>query len=163
MEFVRILIGPDGGQASAGQMCVRAIVLFAFGLACIRIAGRRTFAQASPLDIVVAMIVGSNISRTMTGRAPFLASLAATLLLVILHRLLALAAFRWPGLARFLKGPAVVLVRDGVVDHTAMKKHGISDADLAESLRMENVEHLDEAHRATMEDSGKISVLKKKG
>lgn len=162
MEFLRVLIGPDGGQASPLQMCVRAALLFAFGLACIRIAGRRTFAQASPLDIVVAMIVGSNLSRAMTGKAPLVASLAATLSLVVLHRLLARASYRWPAFARLIKGPAVVLLREGVPDQRAMRKHGISDADLAESLRMENVEHPDEAHLATMEDGGKISVLKRR-
>jgi uncharacterized membrane protein YcaP (DUF421 family) len=161
MEFVRTLIGPDTGAASAPQMCVRAIILFVFGIICIRIAGRRTFSQASPVDIIIALVVGSNISRAMTGKAPFFPGMAATLLLVVLHRLVAMAALRWPGFERLLKGPSVVLIRDGAVDHKAMRRHGISDADLAESLRMEQVERPEGAHLATMEDSGKISVVKK--
>ncbi len=80
MEMFRALIGPDNG---------------AFGIACIRIGGRRMFSHVSPLDIVVALVVGSNISRAMTGKAPFLATLAATLLLCVLHRLLAWACYRY--------------------------------------------------------------------
>lgn len=161
MEFIRTLIGPDTGEASAPQMCVRAVVLFVLGIVCIRIAGRRTFSQASPLDIVVALVVGSNISRAMTGKAPFFPGLAATLLVVILHRLLAWAALRSPALERLVKGPSVVLVRDGEVDRKAMHRHGISDADLAESLRMEQVEDPRDARLATLEDGGKISVVKR--
>jgi hypothetical protein len=55
-------------------LSVRAVLLFAFGIACIRIAGRRTFAHYSPLDIIVALIVGSNISRVMTGKGCLLPS-----------------------------------------------------------------------------------------
>ena len=93
MEIIRVLIGPDEGNASALQLSVRAVVLLAFGILCIRIAGRRTFSQATPLDIIVAIIVGSNLSRAMTGKAPFFPDLAATLVLVGLHRALAMATF----------------------------------------------------------------------
>ena len=82
MEILRTLIGPDGGHADVWQMCVRTLIVFAVGIAYIRIAGRRTFSQAAPLDIVVAIVVGSNLSRSTTGATPFWPSLAATLLLV---------------------------------------------------------------------------------
>src|SRR5947208_12939948 len=103
MDMFRAAIGPDNGDATPPQMCVRAVIMLVFGIACIRVAGRRTFAQASPLDIIVAIVVGSNLSRAMTGKAPFVASLTATLLLVILHRVLALAALRWNLLAGWVK------------------------------------------------------------
>lgn len=135
MELLRTLIGPDDGAASAGQLCARAVILFLVGIAYIRIAGRRTFSQASPLDIVVALIVGSNLSRAMTGKAPFLPALAATLLLVVLHRVFAMLTIRWNWLARLMKAEPVVLVRDGVADRKAMLRHEIGDQDLLESLR----------------------------
>jgi hypothetical protein len=43
MESVRLVIGPDDGTASIAQNCARAVILFIFGITCIRIAGRRTF------------------------------------------------------------------------------------------------------------------------
>jgi hypothetical protein len=54
METFRTLIGPDTGDATVLQLCFRAAILFAFGILCIRIAGRRTFSQITPLDIIVA-------------------------------------------------------------------------------------------------------------
>jgi uncharacterized membrane protein YcaP (DUF421 family) len=159
METLRALIGPDTGEATALQLCARAVMLFLFGVVCIRIAGRRTFSQITPLDIVVAFIVGSNISRAMTGKAPFFGGLAATLVVVVLHRLLAMATLRWSPLTRFLKSAPVILVCDGVADEAAMRRHAISQADLAAGLRMEQIERLEEVRLATLEASGKISVV----
>ncbi len=90
------------------------VILFVFGIVCLRIAGRRTFAQYSPLDIIVAIVVGSNISRIMTGKADFMGGVAATLLIVLLHRMVAMLCLRWPSLGRIIKGRAVILITDGV-------------------------------------------------
>lgn len=161
MEMLRLLIGPDTGDAAVWQLCVRAVIVFIFGIACIRIAGRRTFSKMSPLDIIVAIIVGSNLSRAMTGKAPFLGGLAATLVVVVVHRLLAMASLRWGLLADIVKAGPVTLVRDGVIDHDAMRRHGVSDADLAEGLRMEQVDRPEDVRLATLEGGGKISVVPK--
>jgi uncharacterized membrane protein YcaP (DUF421 family) len=162
MEMLRILIGPDNGDASALQLSIRAVLLFVFGVVCIRIAGRRTFSQAAPLDIIVAIVVGSNLSRAMTGKAPFLASLAATLVLVVLHRLLAMATLRWSPLARWIKYEPAVLVRQGQADDAALRRHGISQDNLMEGLRMEQIDTVADVRLATLEGGGKISVVPEK-
>jgi uncharacterized membrane protein YcaP (DUF421 family) len=159
MEFIRMLIGPDEGPQTAFQLCFRALFLLAFGILCVRIAGRKTFAQASPLDLIVALILGSNLSRMMIGKVYFFPSLAATLTLVVASRLLQQATLHWGPLARVLKGDPTVLVRDGVMDPKAMHWHGISEADLAEGMRIEQMEKLQDIHLATLEGGGKISIV----
>jgi uncharacterized membrane protein YcaP (DUF421 family) len=159
MELLRSLIGPDNGDASAAQLCVRAVILFAFGVACIRIGGRRMFSQVSPLDIVVAIVVGSNISRAMTGKAPFWPALAATLLLAVLHRLLSWAAARWRPLSWLIKGRPTCLVENGRIDRAALARAGVSEDDLVEALRMEGVASVEETRLAFLEGGGKISVV----
>jgi uncharacterized membrane protein YcaP (DUF421 family) len=162
MDLLRELIGPDKGDASAAQLCVRAVILFVFGIAYIRIAGRRTFSQATPLDIVVALVVGSNLSRAMTGDVPFWPVVAATLLLVVLHRLFAMLTLRWRGLAKVMKADPVVLIRDGEMDRDAMIHHGIGEVDLLEGLRLAQTERPEDVHLAMLENSGRISVVRRK-
>jgi len=161
VETLEKLIGPDDGTADWWQLCIRAALLFVLGLVMLRIAGRRTFARATPLDIVVALILGSNLSRMMTGRAQFLGGLAATLTLVVIHRLAALATLRSPMLARLLKSSPDVLVRDGQVDERAMARHGLSQADLAAGLRLEQLDDLAKVKLATFEGGGRISVVRR--
>jgi uncharacterized membrane protein YcaP (DUF421 family) len=162
MEIFRLLIGPDEG-ASGWQLCVRVIPLLAFGILCVRIAGRRTFADYSPLDIVVALIVGSNISRVMTGKAAFFPALAATLVLVVLHRVLAYASMRWGWLAALVKSRPIRVIVDGKVDPKALRRANMSEGDLLEAIRMEQAPSPEEVALATLEGSGKLSVVHKRG
>ena len=159
MDVFRAVIGPENGDATWQQLCARAVILFVVGLIYVRIAGRRTFSHATPLDIVVAIIVGSNLSRAMTGKAPFLSALAATLLLVVLHRLAAMATLRWNWLASVAKSRPAVLVRDGEVDAAALRRHELSREDLLEGLRLEQVEDPAKVRLATLEGNGRISVI----
>jgi uncharacterized membrane protein YcaP (DUF421 family) len=161
VETLEKLIGPDDGTAEWWQLSIRAAVLFVLGLILLRIAGRRTFSKATPLDIIVALILGSNLSRMMTGRAQFLEGLAATLTLVLIHRVVAMAALRWKGLARLTKSSPAVLVRDGEPDEDALFRHGISRADLLEALRLEQVDDVGKVKTATLEASGRISVVRR--
>jgi len=161
MTWLTALVGPDDGTAATWQFCVRALLLLPYGILCIRIAGRRTFSNLTPLDIFVAVVVGSNISRAMTGKAPFLPALVATLLLVALHRLLAMATVHSNLLARFIKGRPVELIRDGKVDRAALRSNDLSNDDLIEGLRMEQAERIEDVALATFERGGKISVVPK--
>jgi uncharacterized membrane protein YcaP (DUF421 family) len=158
METIQLLIGPDKG-ADTLQLCCRALLLFVFGIVCIRIAGRRAFAQYTPLDIIVALIVGSNLSRVMTGEVPVVPALSATLLLVFVHRLLALASLRWPRLSWLVRAHPIELIRDGKVDDAALRRANLTDADLHEALRMEQAEQPKDVHLATLESGGKVSVV----
>jgi len=161
MTWLTALVGPDDGTPATWQFCFRALLLLPYGILCIRIAGRRIFSNLTPLDIVVAIVVGSNISRAMTGKAPFIPALVATLLLVALHRVLAMATVQSNLLARFIKGRPIELIRDGKVDRAALRSSHLSDDDLTEGLRMEQAARVEDVALATFERGGKISVVPK--
>jgi uncharacterized membrane protein YcaP (DUF421 family) len=162
MEMLRTLIGPDTGEAAVWQLCVRAVILFFVGVACIRITGRRTFSHMTPLDIIVALVMGANLSRAMTGRAQFVGAIVVTLLIALLHRLLSMASYRWPKAFDWLKPSAVVLVRDGVIDHGMTARYAVTDSDLAQGLRQEQVDQIEDVHLAMLEPSGRISVVRRR-
>lgn len=160
MEFVRILIGPDMGYQNPAQLSFRALLMLLFGILCVRVAGRRTFAQASPLDIIVYLIVGSNLSRVITGKADVVPSMAATLTLVAAHRLLSYITLRKTSISSLIKADPTVLVRNGLPDADAMRRQGISNDDLLEALRLRQVEKIEDVRLATLERGGEISVLR---
>lgn len=145
------------------QQLDRTVVVFVYGIALVRLAGKRAFGRFGPLDIVVSVIAGSNLSRALTGNAPLLATLASTTLLVLLYRAGAHAAARWPKLSRILEGHAAELGRDGKADQAALVRHAISACALDEALRQKSVERVEETRRITLEPGGQISVFKKEG
>jgi len=97
----------------------------------------------------------------MTGGVPFVPCLAFTIVLVIMHRLMAMATMCSNWLALFVKGRANVLARDGPVDHAVRRRHDVSLEELAEALRMQGIEDVGMARLVTFERGGKITAIPK--
>lgn len=153
-------LGPQG-HIAWWQECDRAIVVFFFGLALVRISGRRTFGKWAALDIVVSIIVGSSLSRAITGGAAFGGTMAASAAMMALHWVLAHLAARWPWLASVVEGTPIEVARDGLTNHPALLRNAITREDLLESLRQSGVADVGGTKRVILEPSGKITVLKK--
>ena len=148
------------GHVSASQECVRAVLIFFYGLALVRLAGRRVFGKWAALDIIVSIIVGSNLSRALTGSAPLIGTLAATTLLMVLHWVISHLAARSPALSHLVEGRPIDLVGADGLRPELQKRHAVTEADLNEALRSAGIERVEEARKLTLEPSGKISVLK---
>ena len=159
LETLHALVGTNGEAMTWWQMSLRAVLVFAVGLLIVRFAAARIFGKWGALDIILAVIVGSNLSRVMTGNAPFAETLAATILLVGLHAALARAVIRWPRLSTLLKGRAVCLVEDGELRRETLRRHGIGEGDLRMALRAQGVAELEEARTVYLERNGDISVV----
>ena len=162
MELLRALTGPEGSvHLTWEQECVRAFLVFLIGIAFMRLSGKRTFARGSPLDIVVTVIIGSNLSRAMTGGTPFMPTLVASGLLVALHRVLTHACRQWPVLDGLFKGKPVKVIEHGVVDRAGLRREGKTAADLLAALRLKRADGPEDVRLAMLENSGDISVLKR--
>lgn len=144
------------------QECTRAVLIFAYGFILVRLAGRRIFGKWAALDIIVSIIIGSNLSRAFTGQAPLGGTLLSTTLLIGLHWLLAHAAARSPRASLLLEGSMIELVHDGTREPTTLVRQAISEADLNEALRAAGLARLAEAQLIALEPNGKISVAKAK-
>lgn len=156
------LIGVSAVHLDAPQMCVRAVVVFLFGLIIIRLFGRKAFGKQTPLDIVLAIMVGSNLSRTLTGNSPVLPTLAATAMLAAMFWLFNHLANRWDWFSRLVKGTPVTLARDGRLDRKRMRSAAVGEADLEEAARQSGLGGLDAVETAVLERSGKISARGRK-
>lgn len=143
------------------QECARAVLIFIYGLLLVRIAGRRIFGKWAALDIIVSIVVGSNLSRALTGSAPLLGTLAATTLLIGLHWVLAHLAARSPAVSHLVEGRSVGLADANGLSSKVQLRHAVTEADLNEALRQAGIERVEDARKLTLEPSGKISVLKK--
>ena len=159
METLHAVIGYEDGTITWWQMSIRGVLVFAVGILAVRLASSRAFGKWTPLDIIFAVIVGSNLGRAMTGSAAFLPTVIASLLLVGLHALLARASARWSWLSFLLKGGRIQLVRDGQIDEAAMRRAGLGQGDLDMALRAQGHSDLSRVDCAYLERNGDMSVL----
>lgn len=148
---------------STAQEAARAVLIFSYGLALLRLSGPRMFGHWSALDIVITIMVGSALARAMTGSAPLVGTMVAAAVMAFLHVTLAHCVARYGKLARIVEGKAVVLVDHGRIDHAVRKRKMISEADLREALREHGIDgeaKIGNVKSMTLEPSGKLSVVK---
>lgn len=153
------LIGESGQQLTLAQMLTRALIIVLAGLLFIRLGAPRLFGRATPIDIVLAVVIGSNLSRTMTGNAPFLEVMAVTACLILFHSLLTRLALDFRPLAHLLKGKARVLAKDGEIDWKTMRSCAVGKHDLLGAVRAAGGTTLDQIRLATLERGGDIEVI----
>ncbi len=161
-ETLQFLIGPDTHAITWWQMTVRAVIIFFYILMLLRLGAVRVFAKNTSYDIVVAILLGSTLSRGMTGNAPFLPILVSSAAIVALHRILAVLAFHNKKLSTFIKGKEIKLVSDGKPDRESMKKTNVTEQDILEASRIgSRVADLNKVGEAFLERNGRISVIPK--
>lgn len=147
-------------ELQLGHMMVRTTLVFVVAVALARLGARRFLSHNAGFDIMVAVVLGSVLSRAINGDAPFFPTLAVSGLLVLLHHLVASLAFRSHWISQLVKGRPRVLVRNGVVDQREMRRAKITSDDLDANLRLQGkVGRLEDVAEARLERSGSISVL----
>jgi len=145
------------------HMAWRTVIVFAFAVFLARIGDRRILGHSAGFDIMVAIILGSVLSRGINGQAPFFPTLGVSALLVLLHHLLAKLAFRSHAFSRFVKGSARMLVRDGQRVPHELRRSSMTHDDLDEHLRLQGgVIGPDDIAEARLERNGSVSVVKAK-
>jgi uncharacterized membrane protein YcaP (DUF421 family) len=158
MDLMRTVFG-TGTELEPLQMAARAVVVFIFVLALIRLSGRRSFGQRSPFDACTTVLLGAVLSRAVVGASPFVATLAAGVAIVLMHRAIAWFSIRWSSFERLVSGSERVLVDHGVKNAGAMRKALISDRDLAEAARKRfGADSPDKIDRAVLERDGEVSL-----
>ena len=165
-ETLNWLIGleMESREINAWQMSLRAAIVFAAAVVMLRIGDKRFMGKSTAFDVMLGIVFGSTVSRAVTGNAPFFPTLAAALVLVLMHWLLAAIAFRSHGFGTAVKGRQQVLVRDGQLQHDAMRRTHITEHDLHEAMRLNGKSPvIEEVRVAHLERNGDISVLTKEG
>lgn len=145
---------------SALQVCLRGVIVFLYSLVIVRLANRRFLAKMAAFDVILGFMLASMLARAINGSAAFFPTLVCGLVLVLLHRFLAILAFRSELVGFLVKGEADQLVQDGEPKPDALRVHRISDKDLLEEIRLQgSVTELAKVKTAIMERNGKISVV----
>jgi uncharacterized membrane protein YcaP (DUF421 family) len=107
------LPGLHAEKLEAYQMAVRAVIIFFTALILIRIAGIRTLGKQSAFDTLTSLMLGAIMGRAIVTDQSFFGSILATLVLMLLHRMVAWLTFKSKKMGSILKGRNILLMRDG--------------------------------------------------
>lgn len=161
METFHELIGSDAESITWWQMSIRAAIILVYAIALYRLVPRRAFGNSAAIDIALMVIVGSCLSRALTGTVPLLPTLAAVAVFAALYTALSWAAPRSDWVSKLAKGRPLLLVKDGDVDWKAMRRAQLGHRDLTEKLRQNGVARIEDVAEAHLERDGSFSVIRR--
>lgn len=142
------------------QLVLRTIFVYATALFLIRIAKRRFMGGFTTFDILLGFVVGSVLSRAITGAIRFIDMVVVVAVLIVLHWILATVTFYFDRTSSFVKNSERELIKDGKIQEEAMRRSKIGKNDLLEALRKDgNVEKPEEVKSAYLERDGSITVI----
>ena len=144
------------------QIVARATVVYLVGLAIVRVGKSRMIARVTALDVLLGFILGSLLSRGITGHASISGTATASATIALVHWILTFITCRSHTIGTMLKGDTRLLVKDGRLDERAMLYSHVSPHDLAAEIRLKGLETIEDVHLAYRERNGEVSVIPRK-
>lgn len=156
------LLGLDAETLTIWQMGLRTFIVYIAGLTMVRVGEKRFLGKSSAFDVIMGFTLGSLLSSAITRSSIFFATLVSSVLVVGMHWLFAIIAFRNDNFATLIKGKNRVLIRDGEIRWKGMRESNIGEQDLLGALRSEaKISDPSEVKEARLERDGGISVIKR--
>jgi uncharacterized membrane protein YcaP (DUF421 family) len=151
-----------GGGAALG-IVVRVTVVYLALLVMMRVTGRRTLSDITPMDMLMMLLLSETVSPALTaGDTSLPGSLLAAAVLIALAAIASNVAFRSRRAEHLLSGTTAVLIKDGHVDAAVMRRFHITDADLDSALHQHGLLAVAAVARAFVEADGEITIIKRK-
>jgi uncharacterized membrane protein YcaP (DUF421 family) len=119
------------------DLALRAIVLFFVVFILTRVIGRRELSSLEPFDLILLIILGDAIQQGLTQD------------------------FRSRRLRPILQGEPIVLVQDGSLIESNLRRERLTAGEVAEAARQEQIASIADVQWAVLETSGKISFIPK--
>lgn len=145
------------------QMITRTIIVYGIALGMIRLGKRRFLGGYTAFDILMGFVIGSIMSRAITGRENLLSASIVILTLVAIHYVISYLTYYFSDASNLVKNDERQLIKDGKIIEEAMLKSKLGENDLLQALRQKgNVESPEDVKSAYLERDGSITVIPKK-
>ncbi len=142
------------------QLALRTVIVYGVALFLIRVAKRRFMGGFTTFDILLGFVVGSIMSRAITGAIRLIDMIVVVSILIALHWIIAAFTYKNDKVSEYVKNSARKLIEDGKIDEDAMEESKIGKNDLLQALREKGgVEKPEEVKSAYLERDGTITVI----
>ncbi len=153
-----------GIHAPLLQIALRSAVVYVAIVIAMRVTGRRQLGQMTPFDLVLILLIANAVQNAMVGPDnSVLGGLVAAAVLLVLNQLTDFLTDRFPFLRRSLAGEPILLVNDGHLIDSHLRKAMVSPDLVLQAMREHGFEKLSDVHIAVLEVDGTISIVPKEG
>jgi uncharacterized membrane protein YcaP (DUF421 family) len=144
------------------EKLLRTLAVYVFLLVGLRLAGKRELGQLNPFDLVVLLLLSNTVQNAIIGNDNSLAGgiLGATSLLII-NWVVVRYLYTHPAIARLIEGDSDVLIKDGKIRESRLKRELITRAELESAARRQGLEGLHVVETCRLEVGGALTFVQK--
>jgi uncharacterized membrane protein YcaP (DUF421 family) len=144
------------------DIVIRAAIAYLAVFMFTRLLGRRELSQMQPFDLILLVVIGDLIQQGVTQNDLSVTGLLLVVATVGLMQVVAsYLSFRFRRLRPVLEGEPLVIVENGTYIERNMRRERLTEDDVAEEMRLQQIASLAEVQWAVLETSGKMSFVKK--
>jgi uncharacterized membrane protein YcaP (DUF421 family) len=144
------------------DIALRGIVLFVFVFALTRIMGRRELSSLAPFDLILLIVLGDAIQQGLTQDDYSLTgAMIAVSTIALLQVCTSYLSFRSGTLRRVFEGEPIVLLQDGELIESNLRRERLTRDEVEEEARRQQIASLADVKWAVLEPSGNVSFIAK--
>jgi uncharacterized membrane protein YcaP (DUF421 family) len=146
------------------DIVLRALVVYVFVLILTRVVGRRELSTLEPFDLILLVMIGDLVQQGVTQNDfSVTGSFLAVGTIGVLTVLFSYLPWRFQVLRPVLEGVPAILMQDGDVVEKNLRRHRLTQEEIAAAARVQNIGSLSQVRWAVLETNGQISFIKKGG
>lgn len=141
------------------EKLLRPAIVYLVLVILLRIFGKRELAQLNPFDLVVLLSLSNTVQNAIIGDDNSITGgVIGAFGLLGINWLVVRTLYAVPRLNRMLEGRSAVLVRDGKIEHDAVRREAMTREELMEVIHRQGFEHLSQVRRCVLEPNGTFFV-----
>jgi uncharacterized membrane protein YcaP (DUF421 family) len=144
------------------EKILRPVLVYAFLVVGLRLAGKRELAQLNAFDLVVLLTLSNTVQNAIIGDDNSVTGglIGATTLLVVNYAVVRFL-YGHQQIERLVEGDATVLIEQGKILHERLRQEIITVAELETAAHKQGLSSLEQVERAVLEIGGTISFTGK--
>src|SRR5262245_33328516 len=137
------------------EKILRALIVYLFLVALLRVFGKRELAQLNPFDLVVLLTLSNTVQNAIIGEDNSVTGgLVGAIALMVANYLLIRFIFKHRRLDQLLEGKPTTLIEGGRVQQGGLAKELLSESELLMVAHRQGFSSLEEIERCVLEPGG---------
>jgi uncharacterized membrane protein YcaP (DUF421 family) len=147
-------------SVSPWELVLRTVAVYLVILFLLRIAGRKQIAQMGPTELVAMLLISNAVQNSMNaGDNTLIGGLISAVTLIFLSKGISYVTYHSQTMSNLIEGKPIILVVDGKVQKSELKKILMTLPQLRALLMLQGVENVSKLHRVVMDSEGRLLVV----
>ncbi len=148
--------------APVAEKILRSVVVYAFLVISLRLAGKRELAQLNPFDLVVLLTLSNTVQNAIIGDDNSVTGgLIGAAALLLINYLVIRFLYNHKKIDQFVEGKADVLIDDGKVNVRHLRGELITMAEIEAAARKQGFGSISDVRQCILEPGGTLTFIGK--